>query len=135
MRLIVNFAPEIREIISEAKYLGLLGYSVPPVALNVALQEYKLIRYYERVLKEFGSVCKCADRCRFRHVSNLIFRHSDDLHRLVSRYHSALDSLNEMKTVMLAEQISAVQKEMDMGCKRLNWNSLGMALTESKIVW
>lgn len=61
MRLIVNFAPEIREIISEAKYLGLLGYSVPPVALNVALQEYKLIRYDKRVIKEFGSVCKCAD--------------------------------------------------------------------------
>lgn len=47
MRFIVNFAPEISEIISEAKYLGLLGYSVPPVALNVALQEYKLIRYYK----------------------------------------------------------------------------------------
>lgn len=44
MRFIVNFAPEMKEIISEAKYLGLLGYSVPPVALNVALQEYKLIR-------------------------------------------------------------------------------------------
>lgn len=42
---IVNFAPEIKEIISEVRYLGLLGYSVPHVALNVALQEYKLIRY------------------------------------------------------------------------------------------
>lgn len=49
MRFSVNFAPEIREMISEAKYLGLLGYSVPPVALNVALQEHKLIRYYEYV--------------------------------------------------------------------------------------
>lgn len=45
MQFLVNFAPEIKEIISEARYLGLLGYSVPPVALNVALQEYKLIRY------------------------------------------------------------------------------------------
>lgn len=45
MRFIVNFAPEIKEIISESKYLGLLGYSVPAVALNVALQEYKFIRY------------------------------------------------------------------------------------------
>lgn len=45
MQFIVNFAPEIQEIISEATYLGLLGYTVPTVALNVALQEYKLIRY------------------------------------------------------------------------------------------
>lgn len=47
-RFVVNFDPEIREIITEAKYLGLLGYSVPPVALNAALQEYKLIRYYKQ---------------------------------------------------------------------------------------
>lgn len=45
MRFVVNFAPEIQEIISEATYLGLLGYTVPTVALNVALQDYKLIRY------------------------------------------------------------------------------------------
>lgn len=44
MRFIVNFAPEIKEMICEAKFLGLLGYSVPPVALNVALLEHKLIR-------------------------------------------------------------------------------------------
>lgn len=62
-----------------------------------------------------------------------MFRYSDDLHRLVNRFDSALDSLNEMKTIMLAEQIRAVQNEMDIGCKRLNWNSLGMLLTESKI--
>lgn len=70
--------------------------------------------------------CRC-----FRHVSHFILRYSDDLHRLVNRYHSALDSLNEMKTVMLAEKISAVQNEMEIGCKRLNWNSLGMLGTES----
>lgn len=45
VRFIVNFAPEIKEIISETKNLVLLGYSVPPVAQNVALQEHKLVRY------------------------------------------------------------------------------------------
>lgn len=44
-QFIVNFAPEIQEIISESTYLGLLGYTVPTVALNVALKENKLIRY------------------------------------------------------------------------------------------
>lgn len=49
MRFIVNFAPEIKETICEAKFLGLLSYSVPPVAINVALKEHKLIRYSKKV--------------------------------------------------------------------------------------
>lgn len=84
-------------------------------------------------MNTFLSFCKCADQSCFQHVPNLIFRYSDDLHRLVNRYHSALDSLDEMRAVMLAEQISTVQSGMELGCKRLNWNSLGMLLTESKI--
>lgn len=51
----------------------------------------------------------------------------------MNRYHAALNSLDEMKTFMLADQISAVQKEIYIGCKSLNWNSLGMLLTESKM--
>lgn len=45
MRYAVNFAPEIKEIISETKCLEPLGYSVPQLAQNVALQEHKFIRY------------------------------------------------------------------------------------------
>uniref|UniRef100_A0A3P8UAE7 Dynein axonemal heavy chain 10 n=1 Tax=Amphiprion percula TaxID=161767 RepID=A0A3P8UAE7_AMPPE len=42
-RYMVNFAPEIKEIISEACYLAALGYSVPDLPRNVALQEDRLI--------------------------------------------------------------------------------------------
>lgn len=59
---------------------------------------------------------------------SLFFRYSDDLHRLVNRYHNALNSLNKLKMTMLAEQIYTVQNEIYIGCKRLNWNSLGMLL-------
>lgn len=45
VRYSVNFAPEISEIISEAKCLEPMGYSVPPLAQSVAFQEYKFIRY------------------------------------------------------------------------------------------
>lgn len=55
-----------------------------------------------------------------------MFRYSDDLHRLVSRYHDALNSLDKLKTTLLAEQICNVHNELYVGCKRLNWNSLGM---------
>lgn len=54
MEFIVNFAPEIREIISEAKGLVSLGYSIPDLAQRVALQEDKFIRYSYLEISEFG---------------------------------------------------------------------------------
>ncbi|KAL7391500.1 hypothetical protein ABVT39_010104 [Epinephelus coioides] len=97
VRYTVNFAPEIREIISETENLISQGYSVTDLPHTVALQERKLIRY------------------------------ANDLNNLVNRYHSVVDSLSEAKFIMLAQQIKAVDKEMLFGCKRLNWNSLGIA--------
>ncbi|XP_042277329.1 dynein axonemal heavy chain 10 isoform X2 [Thunnus maccoyii] len=96
MRYIVNFAPEIFEVMSETIYLVSMGYTVPELVRNVALQEEKFIRYV------------------------------GDLKYLVNCYHSVVDSLSEAKIIMLAEQIKAVKKEMHTGCKRLNWNSLGI---------
>lgn len=96
LRYIVNFAPEIKEIISEAYSLEALGYTVPDLAQNVALQENKFIRYVS------------------------------DLSKLINRYHSALDSLNEAHVVMLAPHIKVVKKDISLGFKRLNWNSLGI---------
>lgn len=44
MRYAVNFAPEIKVIISETKCLEPLGFSVTQLAQNVSLQEHKFIR-------------------------------------------------------------------------------------------
>ena len=41
---IVNFASELNDIIQEAKYLEQLGYSIPELARNVALQEDSYIK-------------------------------------------------------------------------------------------
>lgn len=60
-------------------------------------------------------------------------RYVDDLNNLVNCYHSIMDSLSEAKFIMLAKQIKTVQKEMHFGCKRLNWNSLGMVHTEAEM--
>lgn len=57
---------------------------------------------------------------------NIIFRYVADLNNLVNLYHSVMGNLSEAKIIMLAQQIKAVKKEMQFGCKRLNWNSLGM---------
>ncbi|XP_022608125.1 dynein heavy chain 10, axonemal [Seriola dumerili] len=96
VRYLVNFAPEIREIISETINLVALDYTVPYLAQNVALQEQKFIRY------------------------------RDDLSNLVNCLHSVMDSLSEAKLIMLAEHINTVKQELHFGCKRLNWNSLGI---------
>uniref|UniRef100_A0A665V7Z7 Dynein heavy chain tail domain-containing protein n=1 Tax=Echeneis naucrates TaxID=173247 RepID=A0A665V7Z7_ECHNA len=96
VRYALNFSPEIREIISEARNLVPMGYSVPYLAQSVALQEHKFIRY------------------------------GDDLNNILSCFHSALDSLSEAKFSMLSPQINAVKKVLLFGCKRLNWTSLGI---------
>uniref|UniRef100_A0A3Q3B280 Dynein axonemal heavy chain 10 n=1 Tax=Kryptolebias marmoratus TaxID=37003 RepID=A0A3Q3B280_KRYMA len=95
VRYIVNFAPEMKEIISEAKQLVPLhyGHPVPEMVEHVFLQEDKLL-------------------------------YADDLNILVSRYHSVMDSLNEAHFNMLAPQIEIVKKEMNFGLKRLSWSSL-----------
>lgn len=44
---VVNFAPELSEIITEAKYLEKLGFQVPDLARSVALQEDKFIAFQD----------------------------------------------------------------------------------------
>ncbi|XP_069379878.1 dynein axonemal heavy chain 10 isoform X1 [Paralichthys olivaceus] len=97
VRYLVNFAPEIGEIISETKHLELLGCSLPPLAQNVTLQRHKFFRYV------------------------------DDLKRIVKCYHSVMDSLSEAQFTMLPKQITEVKQVMDFGFKRLNWSSLGIS--------
>lgn len=44
VRFSVNFAFELKEIISETKYLDRLGFAVSDLARNVALQEERFMR-------------------------------------------------------------------------------------------
>ncbi|KAG5280454.1 hypothetical protein AALO_G00060150 [Alosa alosa] len=97
IRYVVNFAPELKEIISETKYMEQLGYSVPELARNVSLQEDKFLRYM------------------------------DGLKSLVNRYHSLMDCLNDAEFYLLSEQIHELRRVMRAGFKRLNWNALGIS--------
>lgn len=62
-------------------------------------------------------------------MSSSIFRYVNDLRYILNRYNSAVDSLSEEMFVMLIKKIKVVQQKMDYGCKRFNWNSLGMVHT------
>lgn len=46
---------------------------------------------------------------------------------MTNRFNSILDSLSGTKAIMLTEHINVVRSEIHLGCKRLNWNSLGRA--------
>ncbi|XP_033947329.1 dynein axonemal heavy chain 10 [Pseudochaenichthys georgianus] len=96
VRYIVNFAPELREMISEAYHLELQDHALPDLAKIIALQEDKFIRYV------------------------------NDLRKMINCYHSVMDSLSDAQSIMLEQHITAVQEEMQFGCKRLNWTSLGI---------
>ncbi|KAG9262045.1 dynein heavy chain 10, axonemal [Astyanax mexicanus] len=97
IRLVVNFAPELKEIISETIYLDRLGYAVPELARNVALQEHRFLR--------------CVD----------------ELKNLVKRCHSLMDSLNDAEFLLLTPQVQELRRVLRAGWRRLNWNSLGIA--------
>lgn len=58
-KVAVNFHPELRVLIAEAHYLDRKGFSIPPLALQVALQqgEYRAwTESLERLLQLFYSV-------------------------------------------------------------------------------
>lgn len=61
---VVNFSPDLKEIIAEAKYLEKLGYPIPELVRSVALQDEKYVTY-----------CDAIDQC-------------------LERYHSVLGQLN-----------------------------------------
>ncbi|XP_021113285.1 dynein heavy chain 10, axonemal isoform X2 [Heterocephalus glaber] len=94
---VINFSPALREIINEAKYLEQLGFSVPELARNVALQEDKFLRYTE------------------------------DIQRMLDHYHALLGTLTEAEAVLLDDHTQELVRVFQSGYKRLNWNSLGIA--------
>ncbi|KAH0502213.1 Dynein heavy chain 10, axonemal [Microtus ochrogaster] len=94
---VINFPPVLREIINETKYLEQLGFTVPELARNVALQEDKFLRYTEGI------------------------------QRMLDHYHLLINTLNEAETALLEDHSQELLRVFRSGYKRLNWNSLGIA--------
>ncbi|CAL9696600.1 unnamed protein product [Knipowitschia caucasica] len=95
VRFSVNF-DQIRQIMAETSNLVSMGYTVPDLARDVALQEDNLIRY------------------------------AWELQQLVSRFYMVMESLSDSMAGMLAKHIKTLRKEMSFGCKTFNWKSLGI---------
>uniref|UniRef100_A0A670YVL6 Dynein axonemal heavy chain 10 n=1 Tax=Pseudonaja textilis TaxID=8673 RepID=A0A670YVL6_PSETE len=95
-RFVVNFSPVLREIINETKYMEHLGFPVPEIARNVALQEDKFLRY------------------------------TDNIKQMLDHYHKLVGTLNEAEMQLLDEHMQDLWRVFRSGYKRLNWNSLGI---------
>ncbi|BFZ18669.1 hypothetical protein BsWGS_21707 [Bradybaena similaris] len=95
-RYVVDFDLKLAEIISETKYMESLGFVVPELARNVALQEEKYIHYL------------------------------DGLTRMLTRYHALLASLDHAEDALLVDHQRDLRRKLRPGAKRLNWNSLGI---------
>uniref|UniRef100_UPI000FC45FB7 Dynein axonemal heavy chain 10 n=1 Tax=Bos taurus TaxID=9913 RepID=UPI000FC45FB7 len=93
----INFSPALREIINETKYLEQLGFPVPELARNIALQEDKFLRY------------------------------TDGIQRMLDHYHMLTGTLNEAESLLLDDHSQELLRVFRSGYKRLNWNSLGIA--------
>ncbi|XP_027269695.1 dynein heavy chain 10, axonemal isoform X2 [Cricetulus griseus] len=94
---VINFSPVLREIINETKYLEQLGFTVPELARNVALQEDKFLRYTEGI------------------------------QRMLDHYHQLINTLNEAEMALLDDHSQDLIRVFRSGYKRLNWNSLGIS--------
>ncbi|XP_060580911.1 dynein axonemal heavy chain 10-like isoform X1 [Ruditapes philippinarum] len=92
----VDFDPMLAEIVSETKYMEQLGFSVPELARNVALQDEKYIKYVE------------------------------SLTHMLQRYNRLLASLDHAESVLLEDHVRELRRVIRPGAKRLNWNSLGI---------
>ncbi len=53
-------------------------------------------------------------------------RHKKGLKKLVNRYHSLIDNLNDAEFSLMADQVQELRRVLSFGCRRVNWNFLGM---------
>jgi dynein heavy chain len=89
----VNFSETLRLLIRESKYLDRMGFEVPEMALNVALQEATYHGYEGR------------------------------LNVLLSNYEATLASMNGVERDLLQQQMHDLQMELMKGFTPLNWQS------------
>jgi len=90
----VNFSPELATLIRECKLLDRMGYPVPDIVMNVALQDDKLSQYCAR------------------------------LQTMLDRYHATLSKLTPVEANLMQVQLARLRATIRPGFSPLNWNSL-----------
>jgi dynein heavy chain len=92
----VNFSPELKVIIREAKFLDRIGKTIPQTIINIALQE-----------KDY-------------------MMHVDKLNKLLRQYNQAMSNLKPVEKKLMQTDIQKLNRHMDKGSKNHNWFSLSI---------
>jgi len=92
----VNFDPELRVTIREAKFLDRIGKQISPTITNIALQEKDYMRYI------------------------------DKLQQLLRSYNNALSNLMPVERKLMQNEIKKLKRFMDKGSENHNWFSLSI---------
>jgi dynein heavy chain len=96
VKFVVNYDPELRELVSEAKYLDTLMMDVPELAVNVTLQAHKNEEYV------------------------------DEMKKMLSRLHALMEEIDTHTEALLADHLHNLAIVLAPGLERLNWTSLGV---------
>ena len=93
----INFHSDLIKLIRETRYLDRMGFPIPEIALNVALQEDK----YHQWLEGLG--------------------------HMVEHYYEVIGQLTPVERELLAKKLEELEQSLQPGFTILNWNSLGIA--------
>uniref|UniRef100_A0A6S8LSH1 AAA+ ATPase domain-containing protein n=1 Tax=Dunaliella tertiolecta TaxID=3047 RepID=A0A6S8LSH1_DUNTE len=95
-RVEVNFHTDLIELIRETRYLDRMGFPIPEIALNVALQEVKYHQWLE------------------------------SLQHMLEHYYEVIEQLSPIERELMAKKLSELESCLHAGFHTLNWNSLGI---------
>lgn len=92
----VNFHGDLIELIRETRYLDRMGFPIPEIALNVALQEVKYHQWLEGL--------------------DLMLQH----------YYDVISQLLPIESDLMKRKLDELEVSLQPGFTILNWNSLGI---------
>ena len=92
----MNFDPNLKVIIKEARFLDRIGKEIPHTIINIALQA-----------KDYA-------------------RHINKLNQLLRAYNTALLELRPVEKKLLTKQINKLNRSMEKGIENHNWFSLSI---------
>ncbi len=125
IKYLVNFDRSLSECISETKYLETLGFVVPELARNVALQ-VKVIHFISNTVHPTGNIGGFFLNPWPDFQEDKYIKYVDGLRHMLKRYHRLLGSLDNAETTLLEDQMRELRRVIRPGAKRLNWNSLSI---------
>ena len=109
-----NFAAELRVLIKETKCLDKMGFALPDIVLNVALQDQN----FQRDVEDLDLMLERYHHVRLFAVSLSIRRHGPT---------QALHHLSSIERALLEQPSREMAESLQPGFSPLNWHALGIS--------